>query len=122
MFSSATIGLNIVFAAMVLVPNIPAVYHSMLSVPNIALENSMACRVYRAVKLGLIKNHQSTRFGLSFLSSSAPSAPEQPGHEFASKTPPLDDPHNIQINVDITRTTDMKIRDDDVLGKQSSLA
>jgi hypothetical protein len=84
----------------------------MLSVTNLGLENAMACRVYRAVKLGLIKNHHSTRLELSIRSYRAP---DQPGHEFA------DNSRSIQVQVDITKTTDMKIRDDDVSGQRSSL-
>jgi len=106
-----TIGLNLIFAIMILAPGIPAVYHSMLAVANLGLENAMACRVYRAVKLGFIKNHNNTRFELSLRSSGAPNTPN---HEFG------DDSRNIQVKVDIARTTDMKIRDD-VSGPRSSL-
>ncbi|EJD43639.1 hypothetical protein AURDEDRAFT_137862 [Auricularia subglabra TFB-10046 SS5] len=46
----ATVGLNIVTVVMVLAPTVPAVFHAMFTVPNVALENSMACRVFRKLK------------------------------------------------------------------------
>lgn len=49
---SATVGLNIVTVVMVLVPTVPAVFHAMFTVPNVALENAMACRVFRKLKFG----------------------------------------------------------------------
>jgi hypothetical protein len=117
-FFSATIGLSIVFAVMLIAPEVPAVYHSMLSVPNLALANAMACRVFRAVKLGFIKNHQSTHDGVAARSSSAP---DGSGNELAFKRPTLHESRNLQVNVDITRTTDMKIHDDQISGKPTSL-
>src|ERR1700709_40564 len=51
----ATVGLNITTHIMVLDPFAPSAYRAFLSVPNIALESSMACRVYRAVYLGTIR-------------------------------------------------------------------
>jgi hypothetical protein len=118
MFFSATIGLSIVFATMLIAPSVPAVYHSMFSVPNLALENAMACRVYRAVKLGFIKNLQGTNYGISLRSSSAR---DDSGHEFALKPSTFDGSRNIQVNVDITQTTDSKIHDEHVSGKMPSL-
>ena len=34
---------------------VPPVYQGMFTVPNVALESAMACRVFRGVRLGLIK-------------------------------------------------------------------
>jgi hypothetical protein len=47
----ATVGLNIVTVVMFLTPSIPAVVRAMITIPNIALENSMACRVFRMLKI-----------------------------------------------------------------------
>ncbi|OAX32247.1 hypothetical protein K503DRAFT_852173 [Rhizopogon vinicolor AM-OR11-026] len=44
----ATVGLNIATMIMILLPSAPPVYRAFLSLPNIALGNSMACRVFRA--------------------------------------------------------------------------
>jgi hypothetical protein len=80
----------------------------MLSVPNIALENAMACRVYRAVKLGFIKDPDSTLFGSV---NQSYSAREESGLELAFKRPTVAS-SNMQISVDITKTTDTERRDD----------
>jgi hypothetical protein len=102
---SATIGFSVVFATLVLAPDIPVVYHSMFCIPNIALENAMACRVHRAIKLGYIKNRQSTHFGITVQSNVNP---EEPDIELASKPHTLDESRIIQFNVDITRIKDSK--------------
>ena len=110
MFFSATIGLSIVTSIMILAPGVPAVYRAILVVPNIALENSMACRVYRAIKLGLVKDTQSTIRPHTAL--------DETGYEFAIKRSAINNPHSIQINVDITRTTDLTPEDEPAsLGK-----
>ena len=86
---------------MLLIPNIPTTYHSMFSVPNLALENAMACRVYRAVKLGLIKNPESTQYGNTI---GYPSTQKEPDHELAFKQPTLDESHSMHAIVNITQT------------------
>ena len=86
---------------MILIPNIPAIYHLMFSIPNLALENAMACRVYRAVKLGLIKNPESTQYVNTV---GYPSAPKEPDHELAFKQPTLDKSHSMHAIVNITQT------------------
>jgi hypothetical protein len=60
MFFSITIGINISFAVVLLVPGVPAIYRLMLSVLTLGLANARACRVYRAVKLGSIQDFPST--------------------------------------------------------------
>ena len=104
-FFSATIGVSIALVTLLLSPSVPSVYQAILSVPNIALENAMACRVYRAVKLGVIKNPQYTVFELSTRSHIA----DEWNRELASKQPTLDRSPNVQINVDVMRTTDAEI-------------
>lgn len=39
----------------ILTPSVPPVLRAMFSIPNVALQNAMACRVYRQLKLGLIR-------------------------------------------------------------------
>lgn len=53
---STTVGLNIAVAISVLVPSFPPVYRAMLGVTNVALQNAMACRVFRQLKIGRIKD------------------------------------------------------------------
>ena len=103
-FFSATIGVSIALVALLLSPSVPSVYQGILSVPNIALENAMACRVYRAVKLGVIKNPQYTVFELSARSHNT----DEWNREFTFKQPTLDRSPNVQINVDVMRTTDVE--------------
>jgi hypothetical protein len=105
MFFSATIGVSIALVTLLLSPSVPSVYQAILSVPNIALENAMACRVYRAVKLGVIKNPQSTVFELSARSHII----DEWNRELSFKQPTLDQSPNVQVNVDIMRTTDAEI-------------
>ena len=49
--------MNIVTPSMLLLSTGPPVIHAMFTVPNLALENAMACRVFRKLKLGLIAEH-----------------------------------------------------------------
>jgi L-fucose isomerase-like protein len=71
-----------------------------------ALENAMACRVHRSVKLGFIKDLQNA--GITLLPISAA---EYSGHELAFKIP----------EIDTVGTVDMRFGDR-VPGKPSSLA
>ncbi|KIK33297.1 hypothetical protein CY34DRAFT_813722, partial [Suillus luteus UH-Slu-Lm8-n1] len=50
----ATVGLNVATMVMILNPSVPLVYHAFLSLPNIALENSVPCRVLRSIHSGTI--------------------------------------------------------------------
>ncbi|KAH8082421.1 hypothetical protein BXZ70DRAFT_959054 [Cristinia sonorae] len=51
----ATVGMNIVAAVVILTASVPPVVRAMFSIPNIALQNVMACRVYRQLKIGIIR-------------------------------------------------------------------
>ena len=57
---SVTIGFSIATCAMIVAPGLPPVYHAIMAIPNLALESSMACRVFRHVKLGFVKDVQYT--------------------------------------------------------------
>lgn len=46
--------MNILTVVSILAPSFPPILHAMFTVPNIALTNAMACRVYRQVRLGLL--------------------------------------------------------------------
>jgi hypothetical protein len=58
-------GSNVVQLILILTP-IPPVFHAMFCIPNLALENAMACRVFRAVRLGKIDDsvvfHSTNQF------------------------------------------------------------
>ncbi|KAJ8518268.1 hypothetical protein ONZ45_g4624 [Pleurotus djamor] len=52
-----TVGGNILTMGMILAPaSLPPVFHAMFTVPNIAIGNSMACRVYRDIRFGRISS------------------------------------------------------------------
>jgi hypothetical protein len=54
-FSSAAISLDIVLAVMVFSPA-SIVYKCIFIMPHLALDSAMACRVFRGIKLGYIKD------------------------------------------------------------------
>jgi hypothetical protein len=67
----STFGLNIVVIVLYIAPVSPA--YVMFSIPNIALESSMACRVFRGIRLGTIEDTAS--LGLkSSISGPSPNA------------------------------------------------
>lgn len=51
-----TVSVGLLTVAMLYVPGIPPVYRTMFTVPNIALMNIMACRVFRNTRFGKIGN------------------------------------------------------------------
>jgi len=56
-----TVGGNILTMGMILAPaSLPPVFHAMFTVPNMALNNAMACRVYRDIKFGHISSTSTT--------------------------------------------------------------
>lgn len=42
--------------AVIMAPSVPPILSGMFSIPNVALQNTMACRVYRLLKLGRISD------------------------------------------------------------------
>lgn len=52
--------MNIVTTVTIMAPSLPPVYHVMFTVPNQALENLMAARVFRKLKLGLLLEHSQS--------------------------------------------------------------
>jgi hypothetical protein len=89
---------------MVLDPFAPSAYRAFLSVPNIALESSMACRVYRAVYLGAIRptiasrSHFATSTELRMNSRAQP----EDGSQLAITSQLYDDLHTIPLGITIT--------------------
>jgi len=59
MYYLSTVSMNIVTMTMNLTPSVPPVYRSMVTIPNAALQNVMASRVFRKLKLGLIVERES---------------------------------------------------------------
>lgn len=54
--TSVTVSMNIVSMVVILTPSVPPIIRAMFTVPNVALQNVMACRVYRLLKLGLVSD------------------------------------------------------------------
>lgn len=54
--SSMTVGVNVFTMVLKVIPSVPPIYRAMFSSPNLALENSMACRVYRNIKFGISRD------------------------------------------------------------------
>ena len=52
--------MNIITLAVILSSSVPPVIRAVFTVPNIIVQNSMACRVYRFLKLGIISNTAQT--------------------------------------------------------------
>ncbi|KAH8078073.1 hypothetical protein BXZ70DRAFT_690440 [Cristinia sonorae] len=68
-----TVGVNILAMILVLSPSIPAAYGSLSALPNIALQNALASRVYRNLKLGYF---DCPRFGHTVEGPSVTGPPE----------------------------------------------
>jgi len=86
-----TVGGNILTMALILSPpSLPAVFHAMCTVPNMAIANSMACRVYRDVKFGRIGSATSTgrtTAGSSFPSFATPRNNTHPNYSQQKRQP-----------------------------------
>jgi len=50
----STVGMNLLTLIMVLTPSAPPVYRAMFTIPNNALQNVMACKVFRQLRLGIL--------------------------------------------------------------------
>ncbi|KAG1738307.1 hypothetical protein EDD22DRAFT_959525 [Suillus occidentalis] len=99
----ATVGLNVATMVMILNPSAPPVYHAFLSLPNIALENSMACRVFRSIHLGTILQSSTSR---SLLTSSSLAVRAPSGMIRYEDRLPHHVRHLHSTPLDITVTTD----------------
>jgi len=97
----STFGLNIVVIVLYVAPVSPA--YVMFCIPNIALESSMACRVFRGIKLGTIEDTAS----LGSKSSSGPSLGARPvsKKDSTSEAPGLDTSHHSHIAIEFMETS-----------------
>lgn len=53
---SITIGMNIATMVIIFTPSVPPIIRAMFTMPNVALQNIMSCRVYRLLKLGYVRD------------------------------------------------------------------
>jgi hypothetical protein len=54
--NSMTVTFNILQMTMILTPSVPPILRAMFSIPNIAITNAMACRVYRNIRFGRMQD------------------------------------------------------------------
>lgn len=118
----ATVGLNLIAMVLLLTPSLSLVYQGMFTVPNVALQNAMACRVYRLLKLGIIQENPHAPIHSN--SGNQPSAVQFPATRSAINDT-VQDPDDIglasftkrytqgpiRINISEETTTDAKDRD-----------
>ena len=55
-----TVGVNLFAVVSLLTATFPPAVRAVLTMPNVALQNAMACRVYRLLKLGFIEEEPTT--------------------------------------------------------------
>jgi hypothetical protein len=93
---------------MVLAPVSP-VFHTMLASANYALESAMACRVFRAVRLGLIENSPGS--ALTTIPLHAP--PQSATSEMAIKNEHTPEGRNLErsrcdpVAIEFTKTVEI---------------
>ena len=87
---SATIGVGIVAAALILSPSIPGPLHPILGNSYFALASAMACKVFRSLKVGTLLEENST----ILLTTTSPMFVKNPHHTTTSAGP-----LEVQVNV-----------------------
>ncbi|KAG7085549.1 hypothetical protein E1B28_003106 [Marasmius oreades] len=81
-----TVGGNLLSLGLILAPtSLPAVFHAMANVPNLAVSNSMACRVFREIRFGHILE-PSTAGATSYKAASAINFRREIAHRNESET------------------------------------
>ncbi|KAJ6455223.1 hypothetical protein C8R45DRAFT_1188615 [Mycena sanguinolenta] len=55
-FYLVAVAANVTLLVVIKLPRLPPVYHTMLIIPAAALDNAMACLVFRRIKLGIISS------------------------------------------------------------------
>ncbi|EJC99638.1 uncharacterized protein FOMMEDRAFT_93095 [Fomitiporia mediterranea MF3/22] len=57
-----TVGGNVLTMVMILTPSVKPIYRAMFTIPNVTIENCMACKVFRDIKFGVIEPSGSSLF------------------------------------------------------------
>ena len=91
---------------MIFAPVAP-VYQAMFTSPNMALESAMACRVFRGVRLGLIKDSTTHDVGTLRLTQRSHPARIAPANGYAFESQDFKGPrHSLHVSVEISGTTE----------------
>jgi len=101
-----TVGFTITQCILVFAPNVPPLYQTMLSVPGIALENVVACFIFRSIRLDFIKDPRTTSVFMTTRPLSRLHFASE--NETRSQNDTLGDSRNLQVNVEMTKTTDIE--------------
>ncbi|KAH7910122.1 hypothetical protein BJ138DRAFT_1009500 [Hygrophoropsis aurantiaca] len=102
----ATFGTNILALLMILLPTTPPVFQAMFTIPSVALESSMACRVFRSVKLGVIMDSPTTMVTEDSSVTFRPRPRQQSNSVITYPLQTFNERRPVPVNVSITRTTD----------------
>jgi len=106
-----TVGGNILTMGMILAPaSLPPVFHAMFTVPNMAINNSMACRVYRDIKFGRISSTGTTVRTLPSFTV----APPDPGNGAGQRKRNNLDTFELQTSTGTTEFDESKYKDSGV--------
>jgi len=98
---SVTIGVAITSSALILSPSIPAELHPILGSAYFALASAMACRVFRAVLLGIIKDPQVDIARISSVVRSTTNNQHDGGDVLTSKYDKSGGSSKLKINVEV---------------------
>jgi len=104
-----TISFNLLQILLVFTP-VPPVFHGMFSVPNIAVENAMACLVFRGLCLGSLSDDYGDTSELTTLRfESAPVSKDSPRKDFPEKVHSIESgPHRPPIAIEMTQMTEFQ--------------
>lgn len=94
---SATIGVGIVAAALILSPSVPGPIHPIMGNSYFALGSAMACKVFRSLKVGTLLEEDGTAF-----STKTPPMPPMFIHSMNHQPNPTVDgiPLEVQVRVE----------------------
>ncbi|KAL6304752.1 hypothetical protein BKA93DRAFT_732544 [Sparassis latifolia] len=125
-----TVALNILTMAMILSPSVSPVFRAMFTIPNVALENAMATRVFRAVHLGLISHGDTSSHSsgpsrgpvfMNHASRGGVSASRGVGRDVYPLETRVFDHATLGNHIEITKTLETHRDIDDLPAKRESL-
>lgn len=79
----ATVGMNILTMAMILSKSVPAIFRAMFTIPNVALENAMTTRAFRAISLGIVQDQLTIGQSMELSNFRSPNWPSDFGEAWS---------------------------------------